>query len=92
MNKERVTLFIEDEIAFVTLNRAEKRNALDMAMFKAIDKISRQLKQNREIRAVIVQGNGEDFCSGLDIKSVMSSKSSSLSLLGKPEIGTKCYL
>jgi enoyl-CoA hydratase/carnithine racemase len=83
MNKERVTLRIDNSIAFVTLNRAKKRNALDMAMFKAIDKISRQLKQNREIRAVIVQGNGEDFCSGLDIKSVMSSKSSSLSLLGK---------
>jgi len=81
MNKERVTLRIENSIAFVTLNRAKKRNALDMAMFKAIDKISRQLKQNRNIRAVIVQGNGEDFCSGLDIKSVMSSKSSSLSLL-----------
>ena len=83
MNKERVTLRIDNDIAFVTLNRAEKRNALDMAMFKAIDKISRQLKQNRNIRAVIVQADGEDFCSGLDIKSVMSSKSSSLSLLGK---------
>jgi enoyl-CoA hydratase/carnithine racemase len=83
MNKERVTLRIDNDIAFVTLNRAEKRNALDMAMFKAIDKISRQLKQNRYIRAVIVQADGEDFCSGLDIKSVMSSKSSSFSLLGK---------
>lgn len=83
MNNERVTLRIENGIAFVTLNRADKHNALDMAMFKAIDKISRQLKQNRDIRAVIVQANGEDFCSGLDVKSVMSSKSSALSLLGK---------
>ena len=83
MNKERVTLRIDNGIAFVTLNRADKHNALDMAMFKAIDKISRQLKQNWDIRAVIVQANGEDFCSGLDIKSVMSSKSSALSLLGK---------
>ena len=54
-----------------------------MAMFKAIDKISRQLKRNRKIRAVIVQGEGEDFCSGLDIKSVLSQKSSVLSLLAK---------
>lgn len=83
MNNERVTLRIENGIAFVTLNRSDKHNALDMAMFKAIDKISRQLKQNRDIRAVIVQANGEDFCSGLDVKSVMSSKSSALSLLGK---------
>ena len=83
MNEQCVTLQIEEDIAFVTLNRAEKRNALDMAMFKAIDKISRQLKQNREIRAVIVQGKGEDFCSGLDIKSVMSKNSSAISLLAK---------
>ncbi len=83
MNEQCVTLRIENNIAFVTLNRAEKRNALDMAMFKAIDKISRQLKKNRKIRAVIVQGEGEDFCSGLDIKSVLSQKSSALTLLAK---------
>jgi enoyl-CoA hydratase/carnithine racemase len=83
MNEQCVTLNIDNDIAFVTLNRAEKRNALDMAMFKAIDKISRQLKQNRKIRAVIVQGSGEDFCSGLDVKSVLSQRSSAMSLLAK---------
>jgi len=83
MSNERVTLKIDNNIAFVTLNRADKRNALDMPMFRAIDKVSRQLKKNRDIRAVIVQGNGEDFCSGLDVKAVMSDKASSLKLLGK---------
>lgn len=83
MNEHRVTLRIENNIALVTLNRAKKRNALDMAMFKAIDKVSRQLRKDRNIRAVIVQGAGEDFCSGLDIKSVMSQKSSSMILLAK---------
>jgi len=83
INNQCVTLNIDNDIAFVRLNRAEKHNALDMAMFKAIDKISRQLKQNRKIRAVIVQGNGEDFCSGLDVKSVLSQRSSAMSLLAK---------
>ncbi|MGB5486760.1 MAG: crotonase/enoyl-CoA hydratase family protein [Lysobacterales bacterium] len=83
MSEKCVTLRIEDNIAVVTLNRAEKRNALDMTMFKTIDNISRQLRKNREIRAVIVQANGEDFCSGLDIKSVMSQKSSTMFLLAK---------
>lgn len=82
-NEQCVTLRIESDIAFVTLNRAGKRNALDMAMFKAIDKISRQLKRNRKIRAVMVQGNGEDFCSGLDVKSVLSERSSAMLLLAK---------
>ncbi len=83
MNEKCVLLSIENNIAFVTFNRAEKRNALDMAMFKSIDRISRQLRRNREIRAVIVQANGEDFCSGLDIKSVLSQKSSAMTLLAK---------
>ena len=83
MSEHRVLLNIENNIAHVTLNRAEKRNALDMAMFKSIDTISRQLRSNREIRAVIVEGKGEDFCSGLDIKSVLSQKSSAMSLLAK---------
>ena len=83
MNDERVSLEIKDNLALVTLNRADKRNALDMNMFRAIDRISRQLRKERGIRAVIVQAKGEDFCSGLDIKSVMKKKSSILTLLAK---------
>ena len=80
---DRISLHLEGDIAYVTLNRAEKRNALDMAMFRAIDKVSRQLRKDRHIRAVIVQGDGEDFCSGLDVKSVLKEKSSALKLLAK---------
>ncbi len=83
MNNPCVTLASKNDIAYVTLNRPQKRNALDMAMFKAIDKLSRQLRKDRNIRAVIVQGAGEDFCSGLDIKSVMQGKGAILSLLRK---------
>ena len=83
MSEDNVLLAIENDIAYVTLNRPEKRNALDMAMFKSIDKVSRQLRRNRSIRAVIVQGAGEDFCSGLDVKSIMTRKSAVMSLLAK---------
>ena len=83
MTDKCVDLLIKNDIAFVSLNRPEKRNALDMAMFRGVDGVIRQLRRNRTIRAVIVQGNGEDFCSGLDIKSVMADKSSALKLLAK---------
>jgi len=83
MTEKCVTLIKEKNIAFVTFNRAEKRNALDMTMFKAIDEISRELRHDRQIRAVIVRGNGEDFCSGLDVSSMMGQKSSILALLRK---------
>jgi len=82
-NSKRITVEIRNEIAYVNLNRADKHNALDMPMFYAIRKTIKLLKKNKEIRAVIVQGNGEDFCSGLDIKSVMKSRSDPLKLLFK---------
>ncbi len=83
MSEQCITVSIDNNIAIVTLNRARKRNALNMAMFRGIDEISRNLKKNREIRTIIVQAEGEDFCSGLDVQSVLGKKSSVLSLLGK---------
>lgn len=82
-NPKCVTVNIENHIAKVILNRPEKHNALDLNMFKAIDNAIRQLKNDRDIRAVIVSGNGEDFCTGLDVKSVMKEKGAMLSLLTK---------
>ncbi len=80
---ERVEIEIVDNIAHVYLNRVEKHNALDMRMFHAIKKAIKSLKKDRSIRAVIVEGRGEDFCTGLDIKSVMKSISAPLRLLFK---------
>jgi enoyl-CoA hydratase/carnithine racemase len=81
--EQKVKLEITNGIAYVSLNRADKCNALDMAMFIAIRKKIKRLKVDRTIRAVIVTGNGKDFCSGLDIKSVMSSAKGPLALLFK---------
>ena len=73
----------EYQIATVTLNRPDKRNALDLPMFQAIDRCQRELKKDRQLRAVIVTGSGEDFCSGLDLKSAMASPGNGLRLLRK---------
>ncbi len=81
--ENRIKLEIKDQIARVTLNRPGKRNALDMAMFKAIVSTLKTLKKDRSIRAVIVSGEGEDFCSGLDVKSMMKTASGPLKLLTK---------
>ncbi len=83
MLESRVLLSCRDGIATVTLNRADKRNALDAAMFVAIDRAIRQLKQDRSVRAIILRGEGEDFCSGLDIKSVLGNPLTGLKLLWK---------
>lgn len=83
MNQQRITLEIDNNIAIVRLNRADKHNAIDMAMFQALDQVSKKLRKNKAIRAVFLCGNGEDFCSGLDVKSVLNEKSNILKLLFK---------
>lgn len=70
-------------IAIVTLNRPEKKNALNLPMFVAIDECIRRLHRDRSLRAVVLTAEGEDFCTGLDVQSVMASPVSALRLLWK---------
>jgi len=80
---QRVTINIEYQIAKVTLNRPDKHNALDMPMFVAIVDAIKQIKKNKNIRVVIVSGEGKSFCSGLDVKSVMKQRTNMFKLLWK---------
>ncbi len=78
-----VTLTITNNIAYVCLNKPNKHNALDLTMFYQIRTTIQTLKNNRQIRAVIVSGQGQDFCTGLDVKSVMKSLTAPIKLLAK---------
>lgn len=53
--------------AVFTLNRPEKRNALNVAMMQALDEAIDSIENDNNIRAVIVRGAGGSFCSGLDL-------------------------
>ena len=64
---QRITTTIDKHVATVTLNRAEKRNAVDMAMFEAIVETAERLAANPTVRAVVLQGDGDHFCAGIDI-------------------------
>jgi enoyl-CoA hydratase/carnithine racemase len=64
-----VTISIEDGIADVRMNRADKRNALDNAMFTSLAAAGDYLKTLPELRAVVLSGDGASFCAGLDFGS-----------------------
>jgi enoyl-CoA hydratase/carnithine racemase len=66
---DRVTTTIEGGIADVRLNRPDKMNALDGAMFKGIVDAGEALKGNPEVRVVVLSGEGRAFCAGLDFSS-----------------------
>jgi len=68
--EDRIRLSITDGIADVRLNRADKMNALDPAMFKAIADTGARLKQNTSVRAIVLSGEGRAFCAGLDVERI----------------------
>jgi len=80
---DRVVVGIEDQVATVRLNRPDKRNALDLEMFRAIADAQKSLRRNRALRAVVLCGAGVDFCSGLDVKSAMNDRRGMVLLLWK---------
>jgi enoyl-CoA hydratase/carnithine racemase len=73
MSEERVRIEVADHVAFVTLTRADKHNALDLKMFEAIIGAAGSVAEEPGVRAVVLHGEGPSFCSGLDIASLMSS-------------------
>jgi enoyl-CoA hydratase/carnithine racemase len=78
MMTERVSIEIDGGVADVRLNRPEKRNALDAAMFAALIEAGKRLAADKSVRAVVLSGEGLGFCAGLDFKSFLGGSGGSL--------------
>ena len=63
---------MNDGIATVTMNRPEKRNALNTEIIDGFRTIFQQLETNPDVRVVIIRGEGKAFCSGLDLRELSS--------------------
>ncbi|RHW19355.1 crotonase/enoyl-CoA hydratase family protein [Sphingomonas gilva] len=86
MSEDRVTIAVSDGIADVRLNRADKMNALDPAMFEAIGAAIDSLAGRAEVRCAVLSGEGRAFCAGLDMAS-MAAGGSGLSARGRNDQG-----
>ena len=69
MAEGTVRVTIDGAVAIITLSRPEKRNALDLAMLKALAAACDEVEANSAVRAAILTGEGKAFCAGGDIKS-----------------------
>ena len=67
--EERVSISVDGGVAQLRLNRPDKMNALDSAMFQALLSAADSLRRDRSVRAVVVAGEGKAFCAGLDMQS-----------------------
>ena len=71
---QRVTVTAAGGVADVRLNRPEKRNALDPAMFEALVAAGERLMTQPGLRVVVLSGEGPDFCAGLDFASFQAMR------------------
>jgi methylglutaconyl-CoA hydratase len=57
----------EGGVGTVTINRADKRNALDTATIDGIRIAMLQLEADDDVRVIVLRGDGPDFCAGADL-------------------------
>ena len=67
-NYENVLVDIKDQVAWVTLNRPEKRNAMSPALCYDMVDILTRLAGDDDVRVLVLTGAGEAFSAGMDLK------------------------
>lgn len=66
----KITYAVDGGVARITLNRPDKRNALDDEMVAELKEAFRSSASDGAVRAVLLAGAGKDFCSGADLASL----------------------
>ncbi len=65
---DEVLSTVADGIATLTLNRPDKRNAMNMALLAALREGFDELDRRQDVRVVILRGAGPAFCAGMDLR------------------------
>jgi enoyl-CoA hydratase/carnithine racemase len=87
-----VTCTVNDGIADVRLARPEKLNALTLQTLRELVEVARELRRDRTLRAVVLAGEGDSFCSGLDFGSVLKSRAGiAAAFTPRPWRGTNAF-
>jgi len=79
MNADKSVLYsVEGAVARVTLNRPEKRNALNDAVIAGIKEGLKKASKDERVRVVVISGAGKDFCSGADLAALQKIANASV--------------
>lgn len=71
MTYQRILYDVSDSRAHITLNRPEKRNALDELTIDELARAFAQAGEDAETKVVVLTGAGQDFCSGIDLSALL---------------------
>src|ERR1700755_2801071 len=64
---ETVQYEVRDRVGFITLNRPEKRNALNEELIQALASAFDRASNDSAVKVIVLKANGEAFCSGADL-------------------------
>src|SRR5581483_10751737 len=68
---EHVAIERDGEIAVVTMDRPEKRNALSLQMMRELDDALAALGEDRTVRVIVIRGDGPAFSAGHDLRELL---------------------
>ncbi len=72
MANDLVRFELHEHVAQVTIDRPESRNALNPEAYRQLEAAFRQAQADPEVRCVLLTGADPSFCSGDDVKEIMS--------------------
>ncbi|MBL8929691.1 MAG: crotonase/enoyl-CoA hydratase family protein [Kineosporiaceae bacterium] len=87
-----VTCVVDGGIAQVRLDRPDKLNALTLDTLHQLTALARRLGEDRSLRAVVIAGEGDAFCAGLDFATVLARPARvAASFVPSPWRGTNAF-
>lgn len=87
-----LTISVQEHVAQVALNRPDKHNAVNLELFEALGDAAGTLASNQSVRAVVLTGAGDNFCSGIDTSLFASGEKGLDSSMFAPGKGSKANL
>jgi methylglutaconyl-CoA hydratase len=73
MSDDRLEAALADGVLTLTLNRPDKRNAIDTRMIEALHVALERAELEAGVRVVALRGAGADFCAGADLAELLAS-------------------
>ena len=71
---ETLDCVIDAHVCTVTIDRPERRNALNRTAYAELEIVFREIQREPEVRAVVLTGRDPAFCSGEDVKEMMTGE------------------
>ncbi len=90
-----IAVSFEPPLARIRLDRPERRNAMSLAMWRALPRIRAEIEARDDVRVVIVEGAGGHFCAGADISEfddVFRDAAAARGYLGAIEAGLEALI